>query len=262
MNTQSLIAWRESSITVTNDLRSAPITLHDLYQPQTISTLAHMLVTNSQLPLRTAHMMVMHYAIDAIVIAWFAPLIRDNVQFDVNAQDIGVVIDDRGRLGAIWIHTSMLQHVTPIAIDHFGASLAPIFDELVERIHDAGLIGRRGIMIACIETLVRRTTSLERRFGSKLPADWQQQLLWGLGYTEPSISQSFIIHPDAGPDIEMPIPTVCCVLSKHADNDACPTCPKHPSHDIRRILTEQWVSTLSDDEFLGVTGRRRIERMA
>ena len=259
MSIQSLIAWRESPMTLTHDTDVEHVTLHDLHHPAVVSTLALQFMTKRQFPARMAYMMVMHYAIDAMTIAWIAPLIRDYVHVDINAHDIGLILDAQSHMYAVWIHPDIAHRIEPMPPAlNLGTSLAPVIDGLVDSIHNAGQIGRRGVAIACIETLVRRITSLERRFGGQLPLDWQQQLMRSMQYALPSKTYSFNIHPDAGPDIEIPVPTVCCVLSKHADADACPTCPQHASHDIRRMLTEQWVATLSDDEFLGVTGRRRI----
>lgn len=257
MNTQSIIAWRDSSIPVAHTRSMQPILLQDLTQPHVITTLADQLMHSSAYQSRTAHMMIVHYAVDAMVMAWFAPLIRDKALFTLDANDVGFILGTQGQLSHIWIHPDIAQTTTSVNMSALGQIIAPIMDGIVTSIHKAGHIGERGIRIVFVEALIRRITALTRCYDHELPCDWSPKLLCGLGYIAKP-QRTVVVHPDSGPDIEMPIPTVCCVLSRDADQYACPTCPQHASQDVRRTLTEAWLATLNEHEFLGVTGRQRI----
>lgn len=257
MHTQSIIAWRESPIPVTHTLSKQSISLQDLTQPHVISTLADQLIHSGTFQSRTAYMMIVHYAVDAMVIAWFAPLIRDKALFTLDANDVGFILGTQGQLSHIWIHPDIAQTTMSVNMSDLGQIIAPIMNGIVTSIHKAGHIGKRGITIVFVEALIRRITALTRCYDHELPCDWSQALLYGLGYIAKP-QNTVTVHPDDGPAIEMPIPTVCCVLSRYADQYACPTCPQHASHAVRRTFTEAWLATLNAHEFLGVTGRHRI----
>jgi hypothetical protein len=232
------------------------LTLADLGRPDRHAELVALLTPVAGGKGRAA-LTVTHISVAIVVSTLVAPLVVDGVELMASAADLGAVIDDDGDVRSYWIGAaSTTRSPAPRRV---GATSMRLISPVVDLSRRSGRIGARGVQTIALDALVAGTLRLARMTSHPAARQRADELLRGAGRSISGDTPTITVAPDDGPPVVLPVPTICCVLSRTATRHACPTCPLHPENERERILVE-FLGSLDDEGFRYATGRHRIEQ--
>lgn len=257
----ALKGWKQAyRPIVSGDAPDGTLSLQALSQPSILAWLIPFVASNLASDRHQAALTIVHYTIGVVTETLIAPLLLDTVTIEAKIDQLGIVLEPGGALGAFWVGPG-IQVKPGAAAAQLGAHLINLLEPFVTAAQIAGQIVNRGISLVMFDAIERGCRRLERTYQVSSDNGWIEELLTAMGYTNRKPHQTFTVQPDAGPPIEMTIPRVCCVLARQATLHSCPTCPQRPA-DARRQLTEDWLRALDDEDFRQTVGRSRITNQA
>ena len=174
---------------------------------------------------------------------------------------LGVHRSATGEINAIWIETSAPSRAA-LAGDP-ASTLATLIGPVVTTVALRARASRRIVtsiagdaLVAGLHTAARGTDAAGRPTWVGDAVDRLDELLPARDRPAP-----LSCRPDAGPAIQLPSRSVCCVLSARHTDHACPGCPLIPDPADRAADIERWLRDLDDAGFEAVCGRPRfVER--
>ena len=250
-----LLGWLEAEPgVVTGPRPPGTVTLADLADPLENSRIVDRLTPLAGTR-RKAALTAIHYGVSIVVNSLVGPLALDHVVLIATADQLGVTIRDDESWASFWVGA-----VESVDHSNVAASAGQMAVELLQPViaasRRAGRVGARGANTIALDALYAGCRRLERVAGPSRSPGWIDEFLAEAGYPMDLPQRLVVVHPDDGSAVELPIPTMCCVLSNVPSCHACPTCPLHPE-DEGLVIVEDFLRSLDDDGFRYVTGRAR-----
>jgi hypothetical protein len=255
---QNIKGWKQAYLPVVcGDAPAGTIPLSALADPARLALLTPFIAANLGTTQRQAALTLIHFGVGVATETLIAPLVLDGMTLKARANQLGFVLGEDGALFEFWVAPDIWIHLG-VHQTSLGRNFTHLIKPIVECIAISEKLGSRGLFLLLYDAIERGCRRLENANPNHLQAGWIEELMAGIGDSGRKMHKTFTICPDNGPQIEMAIPRVCCVLSHNATDHSCPTCPQHPDDETRRQLTEAWLRSLDDEGFRAETGRERV----
>lgn len=206
---------------------------------------------------RRAALRLLHGVSRTVVDVWLAPLVLDDRVVVALPDRVGVVFDGDGLATASWVgpHAIVNEAEGAEAVEQVGAAIGAAHRLLVDRYAWIGRLRRCTVETMVLDSVEGATARLLRhRPGHPMPVP---ALLHATGLASRRPQRTVRAWPDDGPPVDLTVRRVCCMLSRHREDTACPTCPLTRDDEVMRRYVEGWLSDVDDDDFVYVTGRAR-----
>lgn len=202
---------------------------------------------------RAAALAPVHLALAVVGDLLIGPLVLDRIALDVEADDIGAVLDEDGDVVALWSR-GCARAAAPEPAAAVGAAAWRLLEPVAASARAEGRLGARGVRAIVMDGIVGACERLERTCGRE-GSGTADGLLVGAAPDGFRRGRQLSVRPDAGPPVTLRVPRTCCVLSDAPHDDACPTCPRHQDDATRRRLAEEWLRELDEPDFRWTVGR-------
>lgn len=207
--------------------------------------------------MRQAALTIVHYAVYTVSSILIAPWVFDHCALTLAPDQLGVVLDETGDIGAIWVgHVELIQTEHPLA--QLSAQAMRLLAPIATVAGQVGKVSERAVINIMLDALAGGYRRLERSSGNVPDAGWIEELLRTTNQPTYRPARPLFAYPDAGPAVPFYVPQTCCVLNKTPGPHACPTCPQYPDDATRLHKIYTSLHSLNDDDFRRVTGRARI----